>query len=43
MVVGFYVHTDMNFVATERREKAGLEREGMYKGEAIALPGAYDQ
>lgn len=46
MVVGFYVHTDMDFVVTERREDAAQLRtamSGSFKIEAGALPGAYDE
>ena len=46
MVVGFYVHTDMNFVITERREngsKASAYLNGDFKMEAAALPGAYEE
>ena len=43
MVVGFYVHTDMNFVATEHRENAIAEQQVEFKGEAAALPGAYEE
>lgn len=44
MVVGFYVHTDMNFVVTERAgETEGSGGEKAYEGAAIALPGAFDE
>lgn len=42
MVVGFYVHTDMNFVVTERREKAD-QADSDVKFEAHALAGAYEE
>ena len=43
--MGFYVHKDMNFVITERREdaaKLGAQLGGDFKIEAGALPGAYE-
>lgn len=46
MVVGFYVHTDMDFVVTERRSIADEEHaptERLPKTEVAALPGAYDE
>lgn len=43
-VIGFYVHTDMNFVVTERKEKAeGSVDEKIFGTGAAALPGAYDE
>ena len=42
MVVGFYVHTDMNFVMTERRE--GIPHgDSNVRVEAHALAGAYEE
>ena len=46
MVVGFYVHTDMNFVVTERREdgmKVDWAANGDVKMDAHALAGAYEE
>lgn len=44
MVVGFYVHTDMNFVVTERDEKVDSHvDERTFEASAQALPGAYDE
>lgn len=44
MVVGFYVHTDMNFVVTERQEKPEyLAKENGYEASAVALPGAPEE
>jgi hypothetical protein len=49
MVVGFYVHTDMNFVVTERKDeaegadgKAG-EYDAALQFEVAALPGAPEE
>ncbi|KAK3707533.1 hypothetical protein LTR37_012028 [Vermiconidia calcicola] len=45
MVVGFYVHTDMNFVITERREdnaKADAQDRDNHGFHAAALPGVED-
>jgi cytochrome P450 len=42
MVVGFYVHTDMNFAITKREEK-GWKMPGIEKMEAHALPGAFEE
>ena len=45
MVVGFYVHTDMNFVITERREdnaKVDAQDHENFGFHAAALPGAED-
>ena len=45
MVVGFYVHTDMDFVITKREEKDWMSdsaNEGV-KFEAHALPGAFEE
>lgn len=46
MVVGFYVHTDMDFVVSERRSivderHALIER--LPKTAVAALPGAYEE
>lgn len=44
-VVGFYVHTDMNFVVTERKEdeaKAQSHMNGGAKIEVAAIAGAYE-
>ena len=41
MAVGFYVHTDMNFVITKREEKAWMVP-GIENMEAHALPGAFE-
>lgn len=46
MVVGFYVHTDMNFIITERKDDEKSARpqfNGSVKLEANALPGAYEE
>lgn len=46
MVVGFYVHTDMNFIITERKddEKSAIAHlNDSVKLEANALPGAYEE
>lgn len=44
--MGFYVHTDMNFVVTERREDAPNSTtyllDGDLKMDAGALQGAYE-
>ncbi|KAK4545870.1 hypothetical protein LTR36_002434 [Oleoguttula mirabilis] len=45
-VVGFYVHTDMNFIITERKdvnESAIAHLNSGIKFDAAALPGAYDE
>ena len=43
MVVGFYVHTNMNFVVTERVEDAPRTRPtNDFHFDGGALPGAYD-
>jgi hypothetical protein len=42
-VVGFYVHTNMNFIVTERKdidEENELPRNGGLNFDAAALPGA---
>ncbi|KAI7582451.1 hypothetical protein KC343_g20224, partial [Hortaea werneckii] len=46
MVVGFYVHTDMNFVVSERRSASGegyARVDSLPKIEVGALPRAYDE
>lgn len=46
MVVGFYVHTDMNFVASERKsafDGGYAPVDSLPKTEVEALPGAYDE
>jgi len=46
MVVGFYVHTDMNFIITERKDdenSAAAHLNDGVKLEANALPGAYEE
>ncbi|KAI6900568.1 hypothetical protein KC334_g8554, partial [Hortaea werneckii] len=46
MVVGFYVHTDMNFVVSKRRsivDGGHASIEMLLKTEVAALPGAYDE
>lgn len=44
MVVGFYVHTDMKFVVTERQDKPeGSVDEKSFQASAGALPGAFDE
>lgn len=46
MVVGFYVHSDMNFVVTERKEDSSdvfTQLNGGSHIEVAALPGAYDE
>jgi hypothetical protein len=43
MAVGFYIHTDMNFVVTERQDKAeGSIDEKGFEVQAVALPGAQE-
>ena len=44
-VVGFYVHTDMNFIVTERKDADNIyaDLNGSTKIDASALPGAYEQ
>lgn len=47
MTVGFYVHTDMNFIATERKETDATGRfasaNSAEQVQAQALGGAYDE
>ena len=46
MVVGFYVHTDMNFVVTKRKEDEADDSSAMngnFKVEAHALGGAFEE
>lgn len=44
MCVGFYVHTDMNFVATKRKDEAQIKADAgaMNDTTVEALPGAYE-
>lgn len=46
MAVGFYVHTDMNFVVTERRDESSKGDALLnpdFKMEAAALPGVQEE
>lgn len=45
MVVGFYVHENMNFVATERKDRAEIERSATFEVDvdAGAIAGAYEE
>ena len=45
MAVGFYVHDDMNFVISERRDGASKTNPALnddFEVEACALPGAFE-
>jgi hypothetical protein len=46
-VIGFTVHTDMNFIVTERmtaeQQAAAVQAMGGADADAGALPGSYDE